>query len=133
MASKKPCILQLPRVFDVRGSLTFVQDSSLPFEIKRVYWIYDVPAAAVRGSHAHKTNEAIIIAAHGSFVVEIFDGRETVEYHLDTPWEGLYVPAGYWNTLNRFSSGSLCLVLTSDEYDEEDYIRDLDEFIKTKQ
>ena len=132
MAADKPRIIDLPKIYDPRGSLTFVQEhTGVPFDIKRVYWIYDVPGGAERGSHSHIATHEFIVAASGSFNVNLFDGKATQTFHLDSPSQGLYVPPGYWRTLDHFSSGSLCLVIVSSLYDENDYIRDIVEFIKT--
>lgn len=129
MAWTKPSIIPLPKIFDPRGSLTFVEDGNqIPFEIKRVYWTYDVPAGEVRGSHSHHVAEELIIATSGSFHVHLFDGKEQLSFTLNRPFEGLYVPPGYWRTLDNFSSGSVCMVLTSIPYSEDDYVRDFEEF-----
>lgn len=102
----------------------------LPFEIKRVYWTYDIPGGESRGGHAHKECKELIIAAGGSFDVTLDDGLEKVTFHLNHPYQGLFVDTGIWRTLEDFSSGALCLVLTSELFEEEDYIRDYDEFIR---
>ncbi len=127
----EPHIIDLPCIRDPRGNLTFVQngDSRLPFDIARVYWTYDVPAGEERGSHAHHQGQELIVALSGSFNVELFDGVATRTFTLNRPFQGLYVPPGLWRTLDNFSSGSVCMVLTSVPYDEADYIRDYDEFI----
>lgn len=127
-----PEIIELPKIYDPRGSLTFVENGDkLPFEIKRVYWTYDVPAGAERGGHSHKESEEIIIALSGSFRVTLFDGKEWRRFDLNRPYKGLYVPPCNWRTLDNFSTGAVCLVLTSTVFCETDYIRDYDEFIKT--
>ena len=132
MEKSRPHIISLPKIFDPRGSLTFVEGGNhLPFEIARVYWTYDVPAGAVRGSHSHKEAQELIIATSGSFTVHLSDGKSTESYLLNRPYEGLYVPPRYWRTLDNFSSGSVCMVLTSLPYSEDDYIRDHDEFLKS--
>lgn len=129
----KPHIITLPKIFDPRGSLTFAEgDVHVPFEIARVYWIYDVPAGEVRGSHSHHKAQELIIATSGSFNVHLSDGKETQTFTLNRPYEGLYVPPGYWRTLDNYSSGSVCMVLTSIPYSEEDYVRDYDEFLRGK-
>ena len=127
----EPHIIDLPCIRDPRGNLTFVQngDSRLPFDIARVYWTYDVPAGEERGSHAHHQGQELIVALSGSFNVELFDGVATRTFTLNRPFQGLYVPPVLWRTLDNFSSGSVCMVLTSVPYDEADYIRDYDEFI----
>lgn len=130
MQNNPPRLIDLPKVYDPRGSLSFVQGgSAVPFDIKRVFWIYDVPNGTERGSHAHRELQEVIIAASGSFCVNLFDGKETRTFRLESPSQGLYVPPGNWRTLDRFSSGSVCLVLASSPYDADDYIRDFDEFL----
>lgn len=129
MDFKLPRIIQLPRIYDPRGNLTFVEEKNhIPFNIARVYWIYDVPAGEARGGHSHIEAEQLIIASSGSFNVNLFDGDTYMTFQLNRPFEGLYVPTGYWRTLDNFSSGSVCLVLTSIPYSEDDYIRDYEEF-----
>jgi dTDP-4-dehydrorhamnose 3,5-epimerase-like enzyme len=131
MEKKRPHIITLPKITDPRGNLTFVEEGKhLPFGIARVYWTYDVPAGEVRGSHSHHVAEELIIATSGSFNVNLFDGCKTETYTLNRPFEGLYVPPGYWRTLDNFSSGSVCMVLTSIPYSEDDYVRYYDEFIR---
>lgn len=123
-------ILDLPKIVDPRGNLTVAEQmKNVPFDIARVYWTYDVPSGERRGGHAHRTCKEIIIAASGSFDVTLDDGwggRET--YHLNHPWQGLYVGTGVWRTLEDFSSGAVCLVLASELFDEQEYIYDYDEF-----
>lgn len=126
----KPQIITLPRIYDPRGNLTFVQDNDqIPFEIKRVYWTYDVPAGEERGGHSHKASTSLVIAANGSFNVNLFDGKEWQTFTLNRPFEGLYLPPGYWRTLDNFASGSVCMVVTSALYDPDDYERDFDRFV----
>jgi dTDP-4-dehydrorhamnose 3,5-epimerase-like enzyme len=121
--------LDLPKIEDPRGNLTFIEQSRhIPFEIKRVYYLYDVPGGAVRGGHAHKEQHEFIIAASGSFDVILNDGKDNIRYHMNRSYYGLYTPPMTWRELDNFSSGSVCLVLASDFYDEQDYIRDYDEF-----
>lgn len=128
-----PEIISIPRIYDPRGNLSFIQngDENLPFDIQRVYWIYDVPAAEERGAHSHHIGKELIIALSGSFNVNLFDGKIWHTFTLNRPWEGLFVPPGYWRTLDNFASGSVCMVLSSTPYDENDYIRDYDAFIKS--
>ncbi len=125
----------LPRIVHPNGSLTFEQNdgSSLPFEIKRVYYIYDIPGDASRGGHAHLENQSLIIALSGSFEVILDDGTERRSYFLNRPYQGLYVPAGLWREIDNFSSGAVCLVLTSHLYSEEDYIRQYPDFLAYRQ
>lgn len=130
MDTTKPTIITLPKICDPRGNLTFVENGRhVPFEIARAYWVYDVPGGEERGGHSHHVAEELIIATGGSFNVNLFDGQETRTYTLNRPFEGLYVPPGYWRTLDNFASGSVCMVLTSTPYDEADYVRDYDEFM----
>lgn len=130
----KPCIIDLPRVYDPRGSLTFTEngDGRLPFDISRVYWTYDVPAGESRGGHSHKELEQLIVALNGSFNVNLFDGEDWSHWMLHLPYKGLYIPPGYWRTLDNFSSGSVCMVLASMPFDEDEYIRDYNEFVKSR-
>ena len=131
MSLSKCKIVELPKILDARGNLTFIEGNRhVPFEIKRVYYLYDVPGGAVRGGHAHKALQQFIIAAMGSFDVILDDGRERKRFHLNRSYYGLFVPLMIWRELDNFSSGSVCLVLVSEFYDEEDYIRDYDEYIK---
>lgn len=124
-----PRMVPLPKICDPRGNLTFVQDmDQIPFEISRVYWTYDVPGGESRGGHSHKEAEELVVAAGGSFDVNLFDGKTWLKFQLNRPYEGLYIPAGYWRTLDNFASGSVCLVMTSTLFDEEDYIRDFEQF-----
>ena len=124
-------IIQLPRILDERGNLSVAEQfNHVPFEIKRVYWLYDVPGGESRGSHAHKTLSQLIIAASGSFRVTLDDGKNKRSFFLNRPYQGLLVPPGFWRDLEDFSSGSVCMVLASEVYKEEDYIREYDEFLK---
>ena len=128
---KKPVVVELPRIYDPRGNLTFIQngDSMLPFKIERTFWTYDVPAGETRGGHAHKIGEELLIATAGSFKVNLFDGNTWMHFNLNRPYQALYIPAGYWRTMDDFSSGSVCMVLASNIFSEEDYIRDMNEFL----
>jgi hypothetical protein len=122
-------IIDLPRVADPRGNLTFIESSAqVPFDIARVYYLYDVPGGESRGGHAHRELEQLIIAAAGSFDVIVDDGTETARFHLNRSYYGLYVPRLTWRELGNFSSGSVCLVLASQPYSEDDYYRDYDDF-----
>lgn len=119
----------MPTIRDDLGALGVVErDFPFPFPIRRTYFIYDVPTGAVRGSHAHKALNQLILPLSGSFKVTLDDGHTSEEFTLDSPAFGLVVPPGYWRTLSRFSSGAVALVFASEEYDESDYIRDYDEF-----
>ena len=128
----KDCrIIELPKITDPRGNLTFIEGNRhIPFEIKRVYYLYDVPGGATRGGHAHKKLEQFIIAISGSFDVVLDDGYERKRFHLNRSYFGLYIPPMTWRELDNFSSASVCLVLASQKYDESDYYRDYAEFIK---
>lgn len=123
-------IIQLPKITDPRGNLTFIEgDNHIPFDIKRVYYLYDVPGGSDRGSHAHKNLHQFIVAMSGSFDVVLNDGKETKRFHLNRSYNGLYVCPMMWRDLDNFSSGSVCMVLASERYDENDYIRDYQEFL----
>ena len=124
-----PSLIDVPSYRDNLGVLGVVEkDSPFPFPIKRVYFLHEVPPPAVRGSHAHKDLNQLIVAVAGSFTVTLDDGTIAKEFHLDSAQKGLTVPPGYWRTLKDFSSGSVALVFASREYDPSDYIRDYDEF-----
>ncbi|HOL32783.1 MAG TPA: FdtA/QdtA family cupin domain-containing protein [Anaerohalosphaeraceae bacterium] len=132
MNLEKCRIIDLPKIEDQRGNLTFIEQCRhIPFEIKRIYYLYDVPGGGVRGGHAHKRLHQFIIAASGSFDVILKDGRSSVRHHLNRSYYGLYIPPMVWRELDNFSSGSVCIVLASDYYDETDYIRDYIEFQET--
>jgi hypothetical protein len=131
MDPNKGRIIELPKIVDPRGNLTVAEQmKNIPFNIERVYWTYDIPGGERRGGHAHRSCEEIIIAVSGSFDVEIFDGKEKKTYHLNHPYQGLYVGTDVWRTLEDFASGSVCLVLASELFDEEEYIYDYDEFLE---
>ena len=102
----------------------------VPFNIARVYWTYDIPGGGRRGGHAHRSCEEVLVAVSGSFDVELFDGHEHKTFHLNHPYQGLYIGTNIWRTLEDFSSGAVCLVLASEKYDEEEYIYDYDEFLQ---
>jgi len=122
-------LIYLPKIVDRRGNLTFIEENNhVPFEIKRVYYTYDVPGGETRGGHAHKNLHQFIVAASGSFDVVVDNGLEKKRFHLNRSYYGLYIQNMTWRELDNFSSGSVCLVLASDLYDEDDYIRDYDEF-----
>ena len=129
----KPRIINLPKFLDARGNLSFIeQKNHIPFEIKRTYWLYDVPGGECRGGHAYKENQEFIVAMSGSFDVLLDDGSEKKRFTLNRSYYGLYVPKGLWREMDNFSTNSLALILSSTEYDASDYIRDYDEFLKQK-
>lgn len=124
-------IIELPRKDDPRGKLTFVEQSlHVPFDIRRVFYIYDVPTGESRGAHAHRTLAQFLVCMSGSFDVTLDDGRDRSVVHLNRPWKGLLVPPMIWAAETNFDPGSICLVLASALYDENDYIRDYDEFLR---
>lgn len=123
-------IINIPKIEDPRGNLSVIEKDVVPFEIKRVYYLYDVPTGAERGGHAHKKLQQFLIALSGSFDVVLNDGKEEKVISLNKPFEGLLIGNGIWRELKNFSSGSVCLVVASDVFKEEDYIRDFEEFIK---
>lgn len=124
-------IIDLPKIIDRRGNLTVAESmKNVPFSIKRTYWVYDVPGGECRGGHAHKECIEFIIAVSGSFTVTLDNGKERKDYLLNHPYQGLLVDTGIWRTLEDFSSGAVCLVLASELYEEEDYIRDYNDFLK---
>ena len=126
-------IIQVPKFLDERGNLSFVEQfRHIPFEIKRTYWLYDVPGGECRGGHAYKENQELIIALSGSFDVLLDNGNEKKTYHLNRSYYGLYVPKGLWREMENFSTNSLALVLSSTKYSEDDYVYDYDEFRKLK-
>ena len=123
-------IVNLPKIFDKRGSLSFIEGRNhLPFEIRRTYWIYDVPGGEVRGGHAYRENEEFVVALSGSFDVVLHNGVQQRRFSLNRSYYGLYIPKMTWRTLENFSTNALALVLSSTVYDPEDYIRTFDEFI----
>lgn len=127
---KSPKIIQLPKIVDIRGNLSFLEGMNhIPFVIKRAYWIYDVPGGETRGGHAFKEQEEFIIALSGSFDVVLDNGKRKRRFHLNRSYFGLYVPAGLWRSMDNFSTNSLALVLASTHFDEGDYIRDYQEFL----
>jgi uncharacterized RmlC-like cupin family protein len=122
-------VVELPRILDARGNLTFVEGSNhIPFDVKRVFYLYDVPGGASRAGHAHKQLQQVIIAMSGSFDVVLDDALAQFTYHLNRSYFGLYIPPLVWRELTNFSSGSVCMVLASDVYSEDDYYRDHAEF-----
>ena len=124
-------IIELPRITDPRGNLTVAEENkNIPFDIKRVYWLYDVPGGECRGGHAHKHLLQILIAVSGSFHVTLDNGKEKQTFLLNHPYQGLLIDTKTWRTLDDFSSGAVCVVLASDFYDENDYIYDYNDFLQ---
>lgn len=127
-------IVELPKITDPRGNLSFIEGGQhIPFEIKRVYYLYDVPGGSDRGSHAHKNLHQFVVAMSGSFDVVLDDGKEKKRFQLNRSYYGLYVCPMMWRDLDNFSSGAVCMVLASAHYDEADYIRDYDQFVAAAQ
>lgn len=124
-------IIELPKITDPRGNLTVAEaNKNVPFDIKRTYWVYDVPGGECRGGHAHKQCLEFIVAVSGSFHVTLDNGKEKNTYLLNHPWQGLLVDTGVWRTLDDFSSGAVCMVLASEKFEEEDYIREYEDYLK---
>ena len=122
-------LIELPKILDKRGNLSFFENSNqIPFDIKRTYWIYDVPGGELRGSHAFKKSHELIIALSGSFDIVLHDGNKEKKYSLNRSYHGLYVPNLLWRRLENFSTNSLALIVSSISYDGDDYIRDFEEF-----
>lgn len=122
-------IIELPKIADARGNLTFIESGRhIPFEIRRTYYLYDVPGGSSRAAHAHRELHQLMIAMAGSFDVTLDDGRKKKKFHLNRSYYGLYIPPMIWRDLDNFSSGSVCMVLASEFYDEAEYIRDYGEF-----
>ena len=126
-------IIELPKFLDARGNLSFAeQNNHIPFEIKRTYWIYDVPGGEARGGHAFRQNQEFIVALSGSFDVIVDDGEQKKAFTLNRSYYGLYVPAGLWREMENFSTNSLALEFGSEHYDEADYIREYDEYLQCR-
>jgi dTDP-4-dehydrorhamnose 3,5-epimerase-like enzyme len=133
MIISTPQIINLPKILDKRGNLSFFEyPNQLPFEIARTYWIYDVPGGEVRGSHAFKEQQEFIIALSGSFDVVLHDGEKEEKFSLNRSYYGLYIPKMYWRSLENFSTNSLALIVSDSLYNEEDYVRNFDEFKSLK-
>jgi len=129
----KPKIIDLPKILDKRGNLSFFEHpNQLPFEILRTYWIYDVPGGEIRGSHAFKEQQEFIIALSGSFDVVIHDGSTETKYSLNRSYYGLYIPKMFWRKLENFSTNALALIVSDKSYDDNDYIRDFEDFKRMK-
>lgn len=133
MESKEPLIIQLPKILDKRGNLSFFENSNqIPFEIRRTYWLYDVPGGEIRGSHAFREQHEFIVALSGSFDIVLNDGKEEKTYSLSRSYYGLYVPNLYWRKIENFSTNSLALIVSDRGFSDKDYIRDFEEFKKLK-
>ncbi len=126
-------IIELPRFLDARGNLSFIeQNNQIPFEIKRTYWIYDVPGGEQRGGHAFVKNQEVIIALSGSFDVLVNDGKRSKRFNLNRSYYAIYIPSGLWRKLESFSTNSVALEFGSEPYDTADYVRDYDTFLELK-
>lgn len=129
-----PRIIELPKFLDARGNLSFAQNNMhIPFEIKRTYWLYDVPGGESRGGHAYRETEEFVIALSGSFDVIVDNGKEKQTFHLNRSYYGLYIPKGMWREMVNFSTNSFTLEFASTKYNPKDYIRDYNEFLKLKE
>ena len=127
-------IIELPKFLDARGNLSFAeQNNHIPFEIKRTYWIYDVPGGEDRGGHAFVANQEFVVALSGAFDVVVDDGVSKRTFSLNRSYYGLYIPAGLWRTMENFSTNSLALEFGSEHYSAADYVRDYEQFLKMKQ
>ncbi len=132
-SSLKQSLIDLPRFLDLRGNLSFIEEGShVPFEIKRVYWIYDVPGGEHRGGHAFKQTDELIVALSGSFDLNLHDGTTEYKYSLNRSYYGVIVPRMIWRMIDNFSTNSLALIIASTDYSESDYIRNFEEFRKIK-
>lgn len=121
-------LIDIPKITDPRGHLAVIEKDTIPFQIKRLYYLFDVPSDAYRGGHAHKQQETLLVALSGSFEVIMNDGFKETKIVLNKPNKGLYIPTGVWREIDNFSSGAVCLALASTEFDESEYIRDYGEF-----
>jgi len=133
MSSIQNCkLLPIPKIEDPRGNLSVIENNVIPYKIKRVYYLYDVPSGAERGGHSHKNQQEFLIALSGSFDVILNDGKEVKTITLNKPFEGLLITNEIWRELKNFSSGTVCLVIASDVFSEEDYIREFEDFLESK-
>lgn len=124
-------LIDLPKIENRSGNITAIENNlDIPFEVKRIFYLYDIPGGESRGAHAHKQCQQFLVAASGSFEVQLDDGIEKKTVMLNQPYKGLYVPPGIWASEINFSSGAICLVMTSDKFEEDDYIRDYQDFLK---
>ena len=122
-------LIDIPKIIDYRGNLAVIENDIIPFKIKRVYYLYDIPGGSYRGGHAHKKLNQFIIALSGSFEVVLKDTKKTQKILLNNPSKGLLITPGIWRELENFSSGAVCLVIASEEYEEDDYISDFNDFV----
>jgi hypothetical protein len=130
---KEACIIQLPKLLDNRGNLSFIEENKhIPFKIERTYWIYDVPGGERRGGHAYSDLQEFIVALSGSFDVVLHDGNRELRFHLNRSYYGLFVPAMMWREIENFSTNSLALILADNKYNENTYIRNFDQFLAIK-
>jgi len=130
---KSTKVINLPKIEDPRGNLTFVEEiNHIPFRIKRVYWIFDVPGGQVRGGHAFKEQNEFVVALSGSFDIVINNGETEQRFHLNRSYYGLFIPSGIWRYMDNFSTNAVALVLSSTFFNEDDYIREFDQFIQWK-
>lgn len=125
-------IIEIPKIENSLGNIAVIENDVIPFDIKRVYYLYDIPSSSIRGGHSHKKLQQILIAISGSFDVVLKDGSSSTTITLNKPDKGLLIKNNTWRELENFSSGAVCLVLASTTYDEDDYIRDFDEFLSSK-
>lgn len=127
-------LIELPKISDPRGNLTFIEGTKhVPFEIKRIYYLYDVPGGAHRAGHAHKTLHQVLVALSGSFDITVDNGFSQMKFHLNRSYQGLYIPAMVWRDIDNFSSGAVCLALASTVYDESEYYREYETFLRAVQ
>ena len=125
-------LISIPKIEDPRGNLSVIEKNVIPFEIKRVYYLYDIPSGAERGGHSHIEQQEFLVALSGSFDVILNDGQNINKITLNKPFEGLLIPNGIWRELKNFSSGAVCFVIASDVFSEEDYIREYEDFVNLK-
>lgn len=129
---ENPIIIELPKILDKRGNLSIIEENNhIPFKIERTYWIYDVPGGEKRGGHAYKNNQEFIVALSGSFDVILDNGKEKQIYHLNRSYYGLFVPKGWWRSMENFSTNSLALILASTAYNINDYIYNYEDFLRS--
>jgi dTDP-4-dehydrorhamnose 3,5-epimerase-like enzyme len=130
---KEVKIIRLPKILDPRGNLSFLEsENHIPFEIKRTYWIYDVPGGETRGGHAFKEQKELIIVLSGSLDIVVFDGHEEKRFFLNRSYYGLYIPNGIWRHMENFATNTIALVVSSTSFNEKDYIRGIDEYLKNR-